>query len=146
MWWHVFGNVVNACEHACSYGHTTHSMHKGRGVQSMSPGCMSDQSVIVPFYSPGAVANSVTLIGSTSDTEGYVMIFIGSSWKLLTVHSSYWTTTHAEVVCRQLGYEGGVVPSSTIAYRWVCVMYNTCGVHISVICTMSYTLHTACKT
>ena len=76
----------------------------------------------VSLHSADEAANSVTLVGSTSDTEGYVMIFIGNSWKLLTVHTPYWTTTHAEVVCQQLGYTGGVIPSDTTGYRWVGVM------------------------
>ena len=48
-------------------------------------------------------------------------------WKSLMVDSVYWTDTHAEVVCRQLGYEGGVVPSSISGYRWVML-------HMACIC------------
>ena len=45
------------------------------------------------------------------------MIFDGNSWRPLATHPSYWTDTHAEVVCHQLGYQGGVVPYNTSGYR-----------------------------
>ena len=35
------------------------------------------------MQSAGKLAYSVTLVGSASDTEGYVMIFIGNSWRPL---------------------------------------------------------------
>ena len=73
------------------------------------------------FSYAGGIANSVFLAGSTRETEGYVAIYV-DGWKSLMVAASHWTTTHAEVVCRQLGYEGGVVPSDTTGYRWVWVM------------------------
>ena len=79
--------------------------------------------VTVPFSYAGAVENSVILVGSASDTEGYVMIY-GSEWKFLAAQPSHWTDTHAQVVCRQLGYEGGVVPSNTNGYRWVTTVHN----------------------
>ena len=71
----------------------------------------------------GVAEDSVILVGSASDTEGYVMIY-RSGWKFLVAQPSHWTDTHAQVVCRQLGYEGGVVPSSTNGYRWVTTVRN----------------------
>ena len=79
------------------------------------------------MQSAGKLAYSVTLVGSASDTEGYVMIFIGNSWRPLATHPSYWTNAHAEVVCHQLGYQGGVVPyNNTRGYRLeiACLIYN----------------------
>lgn len=69
------------------------------------------------MQSAGEVPYSVTLVGSASDTEGYVMILIGNSWRPLATNPSYWMDTHAEVVCHQLGYQGGMVPYNTSGYR-----------------------------
>ena len=65
----------------------------------------------------GAVDNSVILAGSRSDTEGYVMMYVDNRWSFLIASPDYWTDTHAGVVCRQLGYKGGAVPSNTSAYK-----------------------------
>ena len=70
------------------------------------------------------ITNNVILAGSGRDTEGYVMIFRSSSWHFLVASSTYWTDTHAGVVCRQLGYSGGVVPSDTSGYRWGLTVYS----------------------
>ena len=71
------------------------------------------------FSYAGEDPNSVFLFGSTRDTEGFVALF-ETRWNSLMVGPTHWTDTHAEVVCRQVGYEGGVVPSDTSGYRWVC--------------------------
>lgn len=74
----------------------------------------------------GGVENSVILVGSGSDTEGYVMMYIANRWTFLAANPDYWTDTHAGVVCRQLGYSGGVVPSNANGYRWVYTYCSVC--------------------
>ena len=52
-------------------------------------------------------------------TEGFVALF-DDGWNSLVVAPTHWTDTPAHVVCRQVGYGGGVVPSDTSGYRWMC--------------------------
>ena len=72
------------------------------------------------FLYAGEYSNSVFLFGSTRDTEGFVALYHDAKWNSLMVVPSHWTDRHADVVCRQVGYGGGVVPSDTSGYRWVC--------------------------
>ena len=121
--WHIWllRNITNCCQeelwHNLCYI-----------VYSLNSVCMW---VSLPLVHAGGVENSVILVGSGSDTEGYVMIYAANSWFYLVAHPDYWTDTHAGVVCRQLGYSGGMVPNSTSGYRWALDMY---GLHMHGVC------------
>ena len=84
------------------------------------------------LYAVG-IRNSVFLFGSTRDTEGFVALY-DVRWNSLMVAPSHWTDTHADVVCRQVGYGGGVVPSDTSGYRWVCRWFIQLHCYTLVLC------------
>ena len=45
---------------------------------------------------------SVRLVDGESDNEGKVEICVDGIW--MTTEANYWSYSHAEIVCRQLGY------------------------------------------
>ena len=72
----------------------------------------------------GEVLNSIILAGSGRDNEGYVMTLRSNSWFFLVSSPTYWTNTQAGVVCRQLGYSGGVVATDTSGFRYTVVLHT----------------------
>ena len=54
--------------------------------------------------------NDIVLVGGPSEREGFVQIFDGSSWALMSPRTDHWTPAHAQIACNQLGYTGGSIP------------------------------------
>jgi len=63
---------------------------------------------------PSSVAQSVRLVGGRTQCEGNVEVYIAGSWGFVCEDKGF-STAAADVVCKQLGYEGmGKIPSDTI--------------------------------
>ena len=62
-----------------------------------------------PFpFIKGVSDGDVRLVGSTSNGQGAVEIYHQSSRQWYRVCPTGWTSSDASVICKKLGYDGGV--------------------------------------
>ena len=68
------------------------------------------RTYILCVFTIDPIEHDIILVGGPSEREGFVQIYDGSSWRFLRPSPEFWTPTHAQVACNQLGYSGGSTP------------------------------------
>ena len=65
---------------------------------------------------------NIRLVGGSNNWEGRVEMYMAETWGIISDTS--WTTTEAQVVCRQLGHSAEGEYTNTYSSLLVCMIYR----------------------